>query len=91
MKLDPLHVEIVGDRLVISIGISTLCFTVARQDAFDEEPLFKVIDEDVFAEEIATALCREEEDGSTKVTRMLDAAAVAAWENGAEGLEYNDA
>jgi hypothetical protein len=91
----PLTVELVGDRLVISIGIDTLAFAARHSDyanPWNDErndfvSAFTITDERVFAHEVARALKDEEEDGSTLVHAMLDRAIENAVENGCDGVE----
>jgi len=89
-----LKVEVAGDRLVISIGIR--CFAnaiewapgfVKHNEATLEFDRPKVTDPAKFAEAVADALRDEEEDGTTRVHRMLDAAAEEAVNQGADGIE----
>lgn len=93
-----LSVEIENDELVIRVGISTLCKAVrqcpvidyAVMEADGDEDAVKITDEAVFAEAIRDALHEEEEDGSTPVHRLLDAAANEAIEQDCEGIEFRD-
>jgi hypothetical protein len=93
-KDDPLNVEIVGGKLVISIGIDCLAHAIewspslGDYDHVANDYVYpKVTDPERFAREIAIILDREEsEDGTTAVHRMLDRAAEVAIENGAEGV-----
>jgi hypothetical protein len=92
-----LSVKVINGVLSITIGIATLA-TAARfggdLEAFDEvtgdvlEPT--ITNEVVFAKAVARALNDEEEDGTTPVHLMLDAAIVSAVENGAEGIITGD-
>ena len=50
----------------------------------------EITDETVFAQAICDALEDEEEDGSTPVHRLLDAAADSAIEQGCEGIEFHN-
>jgi hypothetical protein len=88
-----LDVSIIGDRLVISVGIN--CISNALElgpefESYDEvRGVFsypKVTDPVIFARELAIELERESEDGTTRVHRMFDAAAKEAIEQGAEGI-----
>ena len=93
-----LEVKIENEELVIRVGISTLCTAVrqcqvidhAVMDADGDEGAVEITDEAVFAKEILHALEQEEEDGSTPVHRMLDAAANWAIEQGCEGIEFHE-
>lgn len=84
MRNPPLKVEIENGRLEITIGVDLLCFAVEHGPGMD---WLTITDNDVFANEIMSALLIEEEDGSTPVHRMLDAAANEACEKGAAGCE----
>jgi hypothetical protein len=90
---EPLKVQVVGGRLVITIGIACLAHAIEFDPSlslFNEETgefeYPEVTDPLVFAQAIDCALSQEEEDGSTPVHRMLDKAALDAIESGAEGV-----
>lgn len=90
----PLKCEVLGGRLMISVGVRTLAH------AFNESPFAKPYDEDrnewvtrfkvsrilKFAEEVREALGHEEEDGTTPVHVLLDKACERAVEDGALGV-----
>lgn len=86
----PLKIGVEKGELVIRIGIDTLawCFEIGEgNQSFDDEANdfrreFKVTDVKKFAEGVANALCDEEEDGSTPITRILDSAFIRAVEDG---------
>ncbi len=82
----PLDVEIIGGVVTITIGVSALCGAVVGGPAFPPDPT--ITDEYAFARAVASELTREEEDGTTPVHRMLDAAAVEAIEYGADGIRF---
>ena len=81
----PLEVLIEGNRLLISIGLSTLAFAVTHRP--DEDNIYRIIDPLAAGREIARQLRDEDEEGTTAVHRMLDKAAWDAWENGGKGFE----
>lgn len=92
----PLTVNVTGDgELVIRIGIGTLAWASDHQEnnnPFDEKAngfrrLFRVTDAVEFAREVRVELCREEEDGSTPLTDLLDKVCWNAIENGCFGIE----
>lgn len=93
-----LIVNIENDELVIRVGISTLCKAVRQCQVIDyavmeadgDEYVVEITDETVFANAILDALNDEEEDGSTPVHRLLDAAANEAIEQGCEGIEFHE-
>lgn len=80
-----LAVTIKEGQLNISIGIALLAFAVQSQDAWPEE--FRVTDLREFATSMARQLQKEEEDGTTPVHRMLDAAASEVLEQGGDGVD----
>lgn len=90
----PLRASVVGDELVIRIGIDTLVFafeTGNENNPFDDAAndfrrSWKVTNKHEFAKGVAHALHQEEEDGSTPLTELLDAAYIYAIE-GAYGVD----
>jgi len=79
-----LEVGVVGNRLVISIGVSTLAFTVVHGAGVEED--MRITDPLAAAREIAQYLQQEDEEGTTPVHTLLDKAAWDAWENGGKGF-----
>jgi hypothetical protein len=96
--MNPLNIKIENGELVIRIGVPTLAWaadhmdeaTVYDQDLRDFKQAWTVTDPAKFAKGVLNELIREEEDGSNPVTRMFDAAFLAAVDNGAEGVELAD-
>lgn len=95
-----LHAE-VRDELVIRIGINTLAhaFLGSRyaRDALGENNAtidprehIKVADLRGFAEDVCAALLDEAEDGSSKLTNVIDAAMQAAIEDGSTNVDIPD-
>lgn len=88
----PLRVAVEDGRLVIEIGLDTLKFCAENHPAFwdgesdDTKPNIPVNDAVVFGREVCRAMNDEGEDGSTLVTRMVDAAIERAVEGGCEGV-----
>lgn len=90
MRDQYLSCQLEGEGLVIRIGIETLAFA-----AEDREP-FNIFDEDInefvqkikvindlgWAKDICQALTDEEEDGSSPLTNLLDAAFQTAVDQG---------
>lgn len=97
-KNTELSVKIEDEELVIRVGISILCKAVRQCQVIDyavmeadgDESVVEITDEAVFANAILDALNEEEEDGSTPVHRMFDAAANEAIEQGCEGIEFHE-
>lgn len=84
-----LTVELVDDRLVISIGVDTLMIAAQGADAWDDDRL-RITDPAAFADEIVRGLEDEEEDGTTRVHLAIDSAIEWALEQGCEGVAYDE-
>ncbi|SFE88407.1 hypothetical protein [Paracidovorax wautersii] len=87
--------RLIDGRLLISVSISTLAHAARHSDYFfrcqeDGCPL-QITDEAAFAKSVVEALNCEQEDGSTPITRMLDAATEYVSEQGLEGIEEGSA
>src|SRR5208282_4274759 len=90
----PLTLGVEGEELVIRIGVDTLqfCFETGEENQpYDEKAedfrrTFKIVDKNKFAKGVGIALCNEEEDGSTPLTKVLDEAFIHAVEND-EGVD----
>jgi len=95
----PLRCEVTGGRLVISVGINVLAFAAADPEVgtfveYDDItetfwPRYRVVDKNEFAKDCACAITREEEDGSSPLSKLLDQAARDAADDGCTGLEEN--
>jgi hypothetical protein len=92
-----LRCRIAGDELVISIGISTLAFAFVNGPVGDrlvyveetgewDDSRLRVTNPAAFAKEVVHALLDEEEDGSSPLTNLLDAAYQAVVDDGGEGF-----
>ncbi|MDP2263273.1 MAG: phosphoadenosine phosphosulfate reductase family protein [Hydrogenophaga sp.] len=83
--------RIVGDELVIKLKIGTLAHAARHSEYFFRCKEFgtqlEITDETAFANSVVSALNREEEDGSTPITRMLDDATEHVSEQGMDGIE----
>jgi len=90
----PLRCLIVGDVIRIEIGRKVLRFAAEQHpDFWDGEsdtdvPNIKITDDAKFAREVVNAINDEEEDGSTRLTRMLDEVIKYAVEQGCEGVDH---
>lgn len=77
-------------HLVIRLSVATLAHTARHSNYFfqanENGTQLLITNEEAFAESIRRALNREAEDGSTPITRMLDAATVHAAEQGEDGV-----
>lgn len=84
-RQQPLTVEVEDDRLVISIGIDALATAVTGADFWDEDTM-RIRDRDELARDIVRELEDEQDDGTTPVHLMIDAAAEAAVDNGSTAI-----
>lgn len=82
----PLTVVVEDGELRISIGIDTLAYAIEMNPDQGDEQRFVITDNAEFADGVAAALQEEEEDGTTPVHLLFDAAAQAAIEAGASGI-----
>ena len=90
-----LEVHIIDGQLVVRIGVETLACASDHSDfstPYDDKvgdfvPKWKVIDQLEFAKDVARELRREEEDGSSLLTNVLDKAIEAAIGQGSLGIE----
>lgn len=89
----PLQCKFEKGRIVIEIGDEVLAHaTDINPDLYDDENdrgLYRVTNYEVFAKELVSCLNEEDEEGATRVTRMLDEAIYYAIDQGAEGVEEN--
>jgi hypothetical protein len=95
-KNDPLTVTVRGGVLQISIGCNVLASAIATGDdfhRFDDEKDeyvrdFAITDGEKFAADVMRELEREEEDGSTLLSKLLDEAGRSAIDDGSGGVDY---
>lgn len=96
MRNRELQVEIEGDELVIRIGIYELARRSCLSPYFDQivvanncdESTVRIVDQDFFAESMRQALVDEvEEDGTTLLHKLIDAAVTRVVEQGYVGIE----
>lgn len=87
--------QIIDGRVVIAISIPTLAHAARNSDYFfhcaEEGAPLVITDELAFAKSVVQALNAEAEDGSTPITRMLDAATEHVSEQGEPGIEEGGA
>ena len=90
----PPQATAVGAGIEMNVGAYVLCHAAAfHPDFWDGEsgpdvPNIKITDPALFTREVAAAINREDEDGSTLLTRMLDEAVRDAVESGCEGVDH---
>ena len=87
----PLTCGVVEDGIDAGVGFDILRFAAENHpdlwNGATDTFLVKVTDPVVFAKEVLRQINREEEDGSTPLSRMLDAAILAAVDDGCEGID----
>lgn len=90
----PLRIDSNMGTLSLFISDKVLRFAAeTSQGLWDGEsgpdvPVVKITDQREFAFAVAEAINAEDEDGSTLLTRMIDAAIMSAVENGCEGVDH---
>lgn len=91
----PLTCHVEEDRIAVYIGFDELAFAAANHPDFwdgesgEDVPNIKITDVSVFAREVVQQLNREDEDGSTLVTKLLDRAIEDAVGGGCEGVDHD--
>ena len=87
----PLRCKSVDGALDMQVGVKVLAFAAERcpdlWNGEDDLPGCRITDPIKFAKEVERELNRESEDGSTRLSRMLDEAIAEAINQGAEGVE----
>ena len=76
---DRLHAKLVGNNLMISIGLKTLKFAAEECDG---NPKVKIVDAKQLALDVIHELQKEDEVGASMLTALFDEAVNAAMENG---------
>lgn len=90
----PLEVTVKNGVLSISIGVSTLAFSLEHGNDFltyDAEAKWKVNSDGAFAVDVKRELEREQEDGTTPVHLLLDEAMNSAIEQGSAYVDETEA
>lgn len=93
----PLSINIIDGELVIRVGINVLASAIASGNDFhnfDEDKdeyirSFAISNADRFASDVVIELGREEEDGSSPLSKLLDSVGQAAIDEGSVGIEYD--
>lgn len=89
----PLKCAVVNGSIQFVIGQKVLAHATnicpGLYDAMKDRGLYHVTDPAAFAVEVAKVLNEESEDGSTRLTKMMDEAVEHAINWGAEGVEEN--
>jgi hypothetical protein len=88
----PLTCRVVKGVLTITINADTVQFATDNHPGYWDgetgEQMCKVADKNVWLQSVVERINHEEEDGSTFLTKMMDAAIADAIEQGEEGLEF---
>lgn len=82
----PLDVGIMGKCFIIVIGVDTLKFAAEH---CDDNPRLEVIDTLQLCHDTALEMLKEEENGSTILTDMMDKAVSNACDNGSTAFDYD--
>lgn len=96
-KNKPLTVAVEDNQLVVRIGLNTLEFAAEHCPLFYDDqkrpdpPYIHVTDRDELGKDVRRALLHEAEDGSTPISDVLDQAIMAAFEDGSEAFDYEEA
>lgn len=85
LRDQPLEIAVIGDRLVISIGIDALAELIPSADFWDSEEM-TVTDPDAAAHSIVLGLENEQEDGTNAIHLAFDAAIEWAVDQGEAGF-----
>lgn len=83
----PYHARIADSQLIISIGLTTLCFAAMNADDMGD---IEVKDENLFANAILAQLEKTDENGFNPIQRAIDAAAWNACEQDGSGIELKE-
>lgn len=75
-KTSIIEIDILDDKLTISIGISTLRNAAKLSDIYQKFPELTIPNENTFAESIIELLSEVSPHGTTAVTRILDEAII---------------
>jgi len=94
----PLSCKLIGNKIVIEIGIDTVAFSFEKSEynnPFDENKneyvqQSTIADKREFAKDVIRELMDEAEDGSSLLTALFDKAEENAVENGSLGLKDED-
>lgn len=81
---------VLGMRVGVKILANAVRYCPDLWDGEDDRPSYRVTDPAAFAEAVAAEINREGEDGSTLLTRMIDAACLEAIERGTPGVEEHE-
>lgn len=96
MRDSPLRATIEGEELVIRIGVGTLAHAAENCERFYEyekhaaPPYKQVTAPNELARDVRNELFREEEDGSSPISNLIDEAIVLAHDEGSLGFYEDD-
>lgn len=89
----PLKCEVRDGKFVIEIGVNTLIFATKcglKGEGRWPKEIGAITSDEGFAKEMIDAIEQEREDGSTKLTDLLDWAAVEAIDHGSQYVNLLD-
>lgn len=84
----PLSCDVFGDELHIKVGIGRLAWVALQRNGGPLRKGFKVINATAFAEDVAGAFERQDDDGNTLLNEVMDKAIQGAADDGSVGLQY---
>lgn len=88
------RVTVEGDDLVIRFTVDQLCHSVTMGDnwpvQYNGESAATIVDRPLFLQELTGELLREDEQGTTPLHRLFDAAALQVIEQGGESIELHE-
>lgn len=90
----PLTSVLDGERIDLGLGIGTLRHAAENHPGLynpdrPTEPAVDVTDATEFAKAVIEEINREDDEGNTLLTRMIDKAILQAVENGCEGVNHD--
>ena len=89
-KNAPLEAKLIDDKLVISIGYSTLAYAVSHR-VDPEYRTYKILDELGFVKDILREINKESDFGESPLTKLLDNCAEEAVNQGSQYVKHKKA
>jgi hypothetical protein len=84
----PLICRVIGDRLIISIGIETLAWAAKDRNGGPVPNRTKVSNKAEWANDVSLAITHEDEIGNSMIHDMIDQAMQDAMDSGSIGLTF---
>lgn len=90
MQAGIFELNVVDGKLIISVPTKDLISVIKLGPYFNGQEDFQIADEDSFIEDLIGFLTVEQDDGSTPLFDIFDAAAIEVVEWGCDSIMYND-